>query len=95
MIGIGQNPSFAQLSYAYAPAFSAVANKLYVLSGANADSVSTSENIPGGSQSIENPTCMSSVNPASGWRMTSVTPATIGFSASGNPLTVAAPLLLP
>jgi hypothetical protein len=92
---IGQPDYTAGQSYAYSVVYSGAQNQLYVLSGGDANSVATSVNIPGGSLSIENPTCMSSVNPASGWPMTAVSPDTVGFSASGTPLVVATPLQLP
>jgi hypothetical protein len=92
---IGQSGITASPSYAYDLVYSGVANSLYVLSGANANSISMSENIPGGSLSIENPTCMSSPGDASGWPMTSISASTVGFTASGTPLAVAAPLQLP
>jgi hypothetical protein len=92
---IGQSGTTAVPTYAYTLSYSAAGNSLYTLSNPNVNSVSVSENIPGGSLSIENPTCMSSVNPASGWPMTAISASTVGFIASGNPLAVATPLQLP
>jgi hypothetical protein len=89
----------AQASYVNEPVYSAAANKLYLLSGGNSNSIALSQNMPGGSLSIENPTCMNNSpatsTPASGWPLTPTTPAAIGFSASGTPLAVATPLELP
>lgn len=92
---IGQPDYTAAQSYAYSLVYSGVQNQLYLLSNADGNSVATSVNISGGAQSIENPTCMASVTPASGWPMTAISPGTVGFSASGTPLVVATPLQLP
>ena len=96
---IGSNGYTPVPSYAYTLLYSGAANKLYVLSSPNGNSVSYSENMPGGSLSYENPTCNNNLpataTPNSGWPLTVVTPATVGFSASGTPLTVAVPLQLP
>lgn len=96
---IGQFGITAAMSYAFTPVYSAVRNELYVLSSPDSNGVSTSMNIPGGSISIENPTCMNNTGnaaqPASGWPITTISPGTIGFSATGTPLKVATPLQLP
>jgi hypothetical protein len=75
--------------------YSAKTNELYTLSNPNANGVSTSVPITAGS--IENPTCYNNSPAASvgGWAMTPTTPATVGSTATGNPLTVPAPLQLP
>jgi hypothetical protein len=61
--------------------YSAKTNLLYTLASPNAIGISTSVGI--NAQSIENPTCMSSVNPAGGWALTATTPAAVGSTAAG------------
>jgi hypothetical protein len=75
--------------------YSAKTDLLYTLSNPNSDGISTSVAITAGS--IENPTCYNNTpaQAAGGWAMTSVTPATIGSTASGTPLKVPAPFQLP
>jgi hypothetical protein len=94
---IGTSGTVALLGYAFAPVYSGKTNSLYILSNSNSNSVSLSQNVPGGTQSIENPTCMSNggATPTSGWPLTLISPATMGFSAAGNPLKVATPLQIP
>ena len=75
--------------------YSAKTNLLYTLSNPNSVGVSTS--VPMSALSIENPTCYN-YSPAvsvGGWSLTATTPATVGSTATGNPLTVPAPLELP
>ena len=75
--------------------YSAKTNLLYTLS--NPDSVGVSTSVPMSALSIENPTCYnySPAVAAGGWTLTATTPATVGSTATGNPLTVPAPLVLP
>ncbi|HXP07870.1 MAG TPA: DNRLRE domain-containing protein [Acidobacteriaceae bacterium] len=75
--------------------YSAKTNQLYTLSNPNGVGISTSVAIS--ALSIENPTCYnySPAVAAGGWALTATTPAAIGSTASGNPLTVPAPLELP
>jgi hypothetical protein len=75
--------------------YSAKTNELYTLSNPNSLGISTSVAIT--ALSIENPTCYN-YSPAlsvGGWALTATTPATVGSTATGNPLTVPAPLELP
>ncbi|MBB5317071.1 hypothetical protein HDF09_001740 [Edaphobacter lichenicola] len=75
--------------------YSAKTNELYTLSNPNSLGISTSVLISAGS--IENPTCYN-YSPAvstGGWALTPTTPATVGSTATGNPLTVPAPFQLP
>ena len=74
--------------------YSGKTNLLYLMSNPDALGISTSVKIT--AMSIENPTCMNNPPTAlGGWALTATTPATIGSTAAGNPLTVPAPLELP
>jgi hypothetical protein len=73
--------------------YSAKTNLLYTLSNPNSVGVSTS--VPVSAQSIENPTCMNYPATVGGWALTPTTPATVGSTAAGSPLTVPAPFQLP
>jgi hypothetical protein len=73
--------------------YSAKTNELYTLSSPNSLGISTSVAIT--ASSIENPTCMSSPGPVGGWALTPTTPATVGSTATGSPLTVPVPFQLP
>jgi hypothetical protein len=83
----GQKMLATQLTY------SAKTNTLYTLSNPNSSGVSTSVAVT--SASIENPTCYASAGTVSGWALTPTSPATVGSSATGTPLTVPAPFQLP
>lgn len=73
--------------------YSAKTNSLYTLANPNAGGISTSVAIY--AASIENPTCMAAGYNAGGWAMTPISPATIGSTATGTPLKVPAPFVLP
>jgi len=85
----GTGPTGGLIQYSKICAYSAQAGTLYTLSAPNANGVSTSVAIPGGSKSIENTGsgCSAAVQAAAGWALTPLTQTNAGL-----PATIAYPL---
>jgi hypothetical protein len=80
--------------YTKSVSFDGMQNSLFVATGSGIQ-VDSTINHP--FNSIENPTCMAQTPTytSSGWAITDITGATLGWTLTGNPLHAAGPLQLP